>query len=434
MYNKKINYKLSKFTLIHSIKESYLVFNSLLKKGMILELESYQRLLKLSLSDAELKKYSKLGFVVNKELDETKCYETLFRRRKSKHFNLMVRLTDDCNCDCAYCIENNSIYKRKNNISVNEENLIKFIENNIKYFENIELTIQWTGGEPLILYQKLLSILKKVNEVAKKYNLRINHHLLTNGILLNYTRCLELKNNGMKVINISTYGVGRKTTKKNGFDSCEKLEDFIQFLIPLTKVIDIKLTMLATKGMSLDFKKFFKSNVVQLIKSISINRVLNTMECTTNVVQPKLLTREEFDEMLERITTDSDLKNINLSSNQLLANCSASLQDGLVVTPSGHLYDCDLLVGDNQSIIGLLKNFNLDELFKKKYKFSNNCKECKVLPICNGGCIYHQKIRTDQCLGQWNDFKITEKSQKEYMNQIYRKMIKGSSYENKQSY
>ncbi len=83
-------------------------------------------------------------------------------------------------------------------------------------------------------------------------------------------------------------------------------------------------------------------------------------------------------------------------------SCGATSPRGLVIEPDGSIQKCYELVGDKTTIIGSIldenKNNNkLEPLCLKNLSewhtwspFNNaDCIDCKVLPLCLGGCPYY---------------------------------------------
>ena len=75
-------------------------------------------------------------------------------------------------------------------------------------------------------------------------------------------------------------------------------------------------------------------------------------------------------------------------------NCFAEAKNGYVVCPTGELLKCWNDVGKEDEAVGhLLKPTNKQMTEnRKKWKHRNpfklKCKDCQLLPICMGGCLY----------------------------------------------
>lgn len=80
----------------------------------------------------------------------------MLKRYDKSSLSLTIAPTSDCNFRCQYCFENSPepIYMNDNT----EDKLMQFIQQykNINY-----LSITWYGGEPLMAFDRIISITKK---------------------------------------------------------------------------------------------------------------------------------------------------------------------------------------------------------------------------------------------------------------------------------
>ena len=92
--------------------------------------------------------------------------------------SLTVAVTRACNFDCNYCFEGNRTGKPMNQEV--EDKLIRFIRSHRGH----ALYITWYGGEPLLAFDRILSIHNRLKEMGRSYNAG----MITNGYLLTRDR------------------------------------------------------------------------------------------------------------------------------------------------------------------------------------------------------------------------------------------------------
>ena len=96
-----------------------------------------------------------------------------------------IWLTERCNMNCTYCYENNKSAKLMSNETIND--LIAFISE--KYLLMDYPMINFHGGEPLIAYEQMISIID--NCIANKMNFK--YSVTTNALLLNESMVRSLR-------------------------------------------------------------------------------------------------------------------------------------------------------------------------------------------------------------------------------------------------
>ena len=94
---------------------------------------------------------------------------------------LVINVTDNCNLDCVYCSRQCT---RKSSKNMDEELLRKILKKAADYSSKrkILLTIQFHGGEPLIVFDK---IIKSIDALTMKEKSFLKFRIQSNGVLIN---------------------------------------------------------------------------------------------------------------------------------------------------------------------------------------------------------------------------------------------------------
>ncbi len=312
--------------------------------------------------------------------------------------SVQFELTGGCNQKCIFCY---NIWKEScsksnmNGLSKNQH--LKIID---KLIENEIFDIIFSGGEPLLV-DWLEELIKKASD-KKVYTT-----IITNGILLNITRVKSLKKAGLNSMQISLHHYNKKINDKltGNMGSFEKTVKGIKNAIKIfgSKRINVNMVVLPET-----YKDVYK--MAKFLKSIGIESftvgtpaVTGEMKNNKKIVINKKIFLDIYDSF---ISARKDfgihvgftggfpiciLPNMHLETTQMISNyCDAGLNQ-LVIDPEGNLKPCvclsyklgNILTGDIKKIW----SNNLFLLNMRKLKYTpKECKDCKYISICRGGC------------------------------------------------
>lgn len=117
--------------------------------------------------------------------------------------------------------------------------------------------------------------------------------------------------------------------------------------------------------------------------------------------------RKEVISLLLDLYRRHGLKYIDLFPTGRWGSCVAKNIASLVIGPEGEVYDCWNDVGDQERVIGTLgqkptnMKLHLEYLSGKSQFEDPDCLECKLLPVCSGGC-HNKRLKTmnkeDNCM------------------------------------
>lgn len=121
----------------------------------------------------ELKDLSILVNDDNSLLNKLK-YEIYKSRYDRNSLHLTITPTYFCNFNCLYCYEKNRppVFMSK----ATEKNLISFVKE--KKINTLQVT--WYGGEPLLAFDKMISLTAEFKKIVRTFSA----HIVTNGYLL----------------------------------------------------------------------------------------------------------------------------------------------------------------------------------------------------------------------------------------------------------
>lgn len=367
--------------------------------------------------------YSKLaeqmynaGFLVDDEIDELKVleYEHNLAKHDKKKLTLTILPTLDCNFRCFYCFEN------KKPIKI-EDTEIKAIENFAKeHIKGIEeMSVCWFGGEPLLNPTAIWKLSEIFIKLAKEENFKYKAAMITNGSLINPNIAKKMKDYKIEILQITLDGDEKTHNSRRGFinhaGSFWEIINNIQIVtdegikvncrINLDKTnkdgVERLLPLLGTKN----FKHF----------EISFGHIL---PLGTNDAWSKdvCYTSEEFSKVVEELGKLSDKCNLRKPLDYPFYPrptnnfCGACQINSYVIHPNGDVYKCydcpEYKIGDVFN--GISKTMVDKNNYAHWITYSpfddDECRNCKVLPLCMGGCPYlKEKLKNKFCLKWKND-------------------------------
>lgn len=391
---------LSLYTYLFEKEGDYYLYNS--QNGLLI---SVAKSIYESLYDGNIETIEKgvLEFLAEKRIivEQKHLYDYYYYSKLSflsaignnDSLHLLIAPTTGCNFACPYCYEGKKTNKRMTPEVV--ENLIAFING---YKDTKELAITWYGGEPLIAFNIVKEIVHRIkNECPIKLS---SQSIVTNGYLLNVQVIDFMKNNHFNNIQVTFDGTEpnhNKTRflKVNHRDTYQRIWKNLDNLIRLMpKDFKIALRININKENELDFatmlrtikEKYSQKNVMVYPGFIRESNKNNTM-CYNTIFGKS---RIDFYKKLSAlgITVDYFPKEVQ-------KGCMSCHNNQLIIGPEGEIYKCWNDFNNPKKIVGFIKdkrmsNPSLINRYAYEATIYNQpeCKECKVFPICTGGCSW----------------------------------------------
>lgn len=118
------------------------------------------------------------GFLVPAQTDEAAVLQSLIddRLQGGRTLHLILLPTEGCNFRCVYCYEH---FKRHEMLPEVQEGLVRWVEANAHRYDH--LYVEWFGGEPLCAAEVVLSLGRRLMEVARLHGLTYTSGMSTNG-------------------------------------------------------------------------------------------------------------------------------------------------------------------------------------------------------------------------------------------------------------
>lgn len=324
---------------------------------------------------------------------------------------LIIRPTNSCNADCAYCSSYNPS-KNKDKMSLK---MLDIIYSKIKdYIDKAgikNISILWHGGEPLLAGKEFFA--HAWGTTSGWHDVKVKHLIQTN-LLLADDEWLSLLKKYDVNIGTSADPIENIRIYKNGR---EQYHDWIDKLIATSRAgINIGLVFTATAA-HLDkvelLHNFFK-NIQMLTRKtigVKVNPLYSAGKMAAGMANSLSITTNDYGKFLGNIWDlwENDNRPYPLSPfrewldpGKLSCEFSGKCQDNfLAIDPDGQVFNCARFADSDNSfgniliddIDQILQHKSRMELIKRQEKLrANGCGDCSIWPLCHGGCPYFSEI------------------------------------------
>ena len=363
-----------------------LVFNTKTRACVFLdntEMEAYNNL-QGEVADSLVK----LGFWVESNCNEQenvlKIIQDNIERDANNIRSHTIYTTTYCNAHCYYCFENN--LKKESmtaNTAIDVANYIIRKQGNAK-----KLYVIWFGGEPL-LNTNVIDIIS--SEIKKQLPAGVEYRssIYTNGILFSdelIKHSIEEWN--LKAVQVTIDGLKQTYERVKGFNLDNSFDDVVNRISAVANAglrVQVRVNYDETNfNEVLELIEFLKNKYMQynnvFVYAYKIFKPENEDNSKNNSVDYDFII---FKKLVETGFCQDILESIKGNMN----TCIAGSEYSTLYLPSGQIIKCDR---DCKSVVGDIYG-NINDLEMRKWinnRINSMCYQCKMLPLCGGGCIY----------------------------------------------
>lgn len=340
--------------------------------------------------------YIRMGFYVKKELNEIDAFlkKCIYYQEKKHLLYLRVYTTTFCNAACEYCYEKSISHHLQMSHDMADK-IYDFIVN--KYDNHDSICIEWFGGEPLLNKGIITYLSDRVNRFSEKKHIKYWSRMVSNGSLMQKVTAEEYRLWKLTHIQVTLDGT------RQYYEKIKKYSDKTTYE---TVINNIKYVLL--QGIKVTIRiNYSDGNISECIRLIEELNVLFPKKDNLSVYCKRIMSKDTINSINDSVNTDIFLfdlcykngfiKSIEKTINCRLIGCVASKKDAYMVTPDGFVGKCSQAIAEN-GYIGSVSCINKE---KESNWISNllddDCLNCKLLPLCNGGCLYEKKSNKDYC-------------------------------------
>lgn len=316
---------------------------------------------------------------------------------------MIINPTLGCNLRCWYCYEEHEKKPMMNTNTI--EAICHLIEKKAIQPEMKSMNVSFFGGEPLLGFKNVVvPILTFAVEKCRKNKLSLNSSFTTNGVLLTKQVLTTLEQLGLSspaTFQISLDGNRDYHNRSRiGANHEPTYDTIIRNIIEAAKrkhTVSVRLNYTAGNAQTfVDVLEDFCELSRETKRFINFNF--------------QQIWQDQSNDIHERI---DELKNIFRKEGFFVESdyishrhcCYADKENNVVINADGNVFKCtarDFLPSNKEGYLSNDGEIVWNERFSKRMsaKYSNKtCLNCKILPICNGGCSQSklESMQNDYC-------------------------------------
>lgn len=356
--------------------------------------------------------------------------------------SIMLRNVNKCNAHCLHCnIPESQVLSKTLTIKELDERL-----NKMQYYINDNVQVVWEGGEVLLLPT---SYYYEAFEVFKKYFKSPSFSMQTN--FLKYNEDIDKMFKEIFNYNVSTsYDFYSNLRNINGSVEKYKTKFFknIKTYQEKNKYKPFIINILNSENedkyneifdLCVENQYNLRINSLYILGNAENNKELE-MSLDKYALAMKVLTKRwiEEDNNIVLVPSFALLEKYLFNKQGFINECpftSKCTGAFIALEPNGNVTNCIEFTNTNQYMFGnvfvddvekIFKNKNVVSLSKRSVNLHEDCKKCKFLYACQGGCMATTFIETKdiygkfpQCQSYKNIFGVFDEYDKEYLKKFY---------------
>lgn len=351
-------------------------------------------------------------FLIDKDIDELSVIKFSYNRSlyANDSLSLVILPTLWCNLKCPYCFE----YKKE--VFMNpetEDALVGWIET-FKTKQNI--SVAWFGGEPLLAKKTIFRLTERIKEFCSTINADYSASLTTNGFFLD--REFQSALPDLNIRNVQITLDGDKNTHDNYRRQLNNEGSFERIFENITSFCDNVEDCSLTLRINCSDDNY--SEIENLIKKLPI-KSNNKVSVFFRWIWPNEASGfrdfacskrgdEPFNGLYKLYDTSQQVGlKTNNPNNSISGNyCEVDFLDHFTIDPEGNLFLCTHTFDKSEAIGSILGNRNPSDsnrgFYSKWYSLDpfndKDCIECKLLPVCLGGCRKSRMDGKHECIDE----------------------------------
>jgi len=313
------------------------------------------------------------------------------------HFTLS--LTHNCQFRCNYCYTGRKIEKVMTTETINKSIEFLFKDETIK-----KLEYGFFGGEPLLEWEKIKYATEKIEKIAKEKNIKVNRTITTNGALLTEEKVKWLHDNLFYMVVSLDGNEAMHNTHRKFCDGTGTYKEVINGLKNLQKYYKNKeysINIVITP----QNVEYLSDSVKEIYLELGVEDIGLSSDLYSNWDDYALTWEREYkklgDFFLEMYRSDRFIK-MSFIDDKIATGIKGAYdpcktctfgENEVIVAPSGNLYPCERLIGDDNDENMIIGNVYTGYDFKKKFNLLNlrgntneECDTCELKPRCMNFC------------------------------------------------
>lgn len=402
--------KESRYNFFFEVDKKHFVFNSLTCALAHID-DSFKENMKRAINGEDintklLHDMKKSGVLVEDSFDELDYLRVIHMQVKfqERSLGMIIAPTLMCNFACPYC------YETPQATFMNDEVMNAIVERVKDATERkLPVKITWYGGEPLLAKDVIWKLSKDMIDICEKNGANYRAMMISNGYLVDdnvIENMIAYKINHVQVTVDGTPDIhnARRKLKNSNEPTFDRIMMNVKKMTDAGIHVSIRINVDKTNVERVnelipELKKYrFKNCYIYLGKVTDSTDVIEHIADTCLDMPEYSSEFNNWTRVLMENAVMPDIKPIYPSFKNSF--CTADCLSIFVVDPNGNMYKCLHDVGDLSKKVGNIveQKDNIKSIEQQEqFSFHSNyllwspfnfqkCRECKILPLCMGGC------------------------------------------------
>ncbi len=360
------------------------------------------------------------GYLIDDDFDELDALrlEYYSDRFNDNTLNLTIAPTMRCNFRCEYCYEEHLKIDMSKEI---QDAIVKLLENSAERLN--EFTVTWFGGEPTLKMDIIEDMTARFKKICKKNNISYSATIVSNGYILNKKMAQKLKDLDVIIAQITLDGPKEihdvRRPVVGGAGSFDKIIDNLK---EISDILRIHLRINVDKNNYKETEELFDylEEVGLKNKVLPYFGIVTAYTDTCSNIAESCFDLQEYSDIEITMYEKAVAKGYNKAKyRQRISGgyCTADRVSSMAIAPNGLVFNCwNHMSSERDDAVGSLAGEKYDKFLYNYQKWMGHnvfekekCRECKVLPICMGGCPYeNMKLTGDATICNPMKFNITK--------------------------
>lgn len=384
--------KQSQYNIAIKLDENVYIYNSL-EASLSKLSESEFNILTQSPDQIEdpvfLQKLKKTGILIPDDLDElTMIRENMYASRySSSSLSLTIAPTADCNFRCSYCYEKGR-YENTRMTEKTQKELLEFVRRNLEGRKHLDIC--WYGGEPLLAMEIIEKLTEEFESICAEKEIGFSAGMITNGYLLTPDTAARLNKCKISYIQVTLDGTEKvhdqRRYLKNGQGTFRRIIENLRESYDLLPAVSLRVNLDRQNSGELE-------NVAEIIHAFDLQHKIHVYPGHVQAIdgcchKNQCLSNEEYSEIYLQHRMKG--KDMTLPP-RVRHSCTADSGNGFVIGADGLIFRCWDDIGKENLACSTLRGENRNKTIYYQYlthdpTLDTQCLDCKLLPICMGGC------------------------------------------------
>ncbi|MFA5565545.1 MAG: radical SAM protein [Acidimicrobiia bacterium] len=338
------------------------------------------------------------GILVPSHWDERQAAQDAYREEQDASDTLLLTIspTVACNLRCGYCFE--ADHPARAMPKAEQDQLVRFVKQNISGRQALAVT--WFGGEPTLQIDTILSLSRRLMQVASFAGAGYSATMISNGTLIDDAMAEALANARVSSVQITMDGVAEVhdllRPSASGRGSYETtLNGVAAAYRHLSVSLRVNIDRRNVEGVPALLEDLAQRELFVNLGFVRVEPAAVYQPENLDSVPESFLTVPEFAavevELYERARELGFSMAVAFDTSSSTP-CAAVKSSHFAFEPGGRVKRCWAEVADDNKVVaslgvvGLTVSAEADERWRTYEPFDTGCEGCPFLPVCWGGC------------------------------------------------